>query len=49
MALDVHRFSGEDPTFLLDFLTRLVEEWDNLEVTESQRLPVLKKFLTGTD
>ena len=41
-----HKFSGEDPVLVLDFLTRVVEEADTLGMSEGQLIVCLPHLLT---
>lgn len=45
--MDTHKFSGNDPILIIDFLTRMVEETDNLLMSEEQAYFLLTQFLTN--
>lgn len=48
LILKDHKFSGEDPIMVFDFLTRFVEEADTIGMSEGQAFVALPHFLTGT-
>lgn len=47
LVMDNHKFSGKDPILIFDFLTRLVEETDKLQMSEDQANMLLPQFLSN--
>lgn len=47
LTMKAHKFSGEDPILVLDFLSRFVAEADILRMSEAQAYIALPYFLTG--
>lgn len=43
--MDTHKFSGKDQILIFDFLTRLVEWKDKLQMSEDQAYILLPQFL----
>ena len=47
MTLGEHKFSGQDPVLVFDFLTRFTEEADLNRMSEAQAFISLPRYLTG--
>lgn len=47
LTMKEHRFLGEDPILVLEFLSRMAEECDILGFIEAQIKRVIPQFLTG--